>query len=154
MKTYKNMKTKEEILNLMFFERGSSISTQQSYTRTVNLFEKIIGLPLPEMLDIAETEEDKNISWKNRQLRKWIITYRKYVYENYKKSTAKSYLTLMISVFRHFEITVEKLPYFSTVSAIQPTPINPDLLVDRDILRLCINVKKPITQSSSIIHVF
>lgn len=99
------------------------------------------------MLDIAETEEDKNISWKNRQLRKWIITYRKYVYENYKKSTAKSYLTLMISVFRHFEITVEKLPYFSTVSAIQPTPINPDLLVDRDILRLCINVKNPLLKA-------
>ena len=130
------MKTKDEILSLLFFERGSSDSTRKSYTRTVNVFEKVTGLTLPEMLTIAEDQEDNNVSWKNRDLRTWLITYRKYVYENYKKRTAKSYLTLVISVFRHFEITVEKLPYFSTVSATPSIPINPDLLVDRDVLRL------------------
>ena len=59
------MKTKTEILSLLFFERGSSQSTQKSYTRTINLFEKVIGLTLPEMLHIAETQEDNNVSWKN-----------------------------------------------------------------------------------------
>ena len=66
---------------------------------------------------------------------------------NYKKKTAKSYLTLLISVFRHFEITVERLPYFSTVSAIESTPIDPDLLVDREILKLCIGVKNPLLKA-------
>ena len=141
------MKTKDEILSLLFFERGSSDSTQKSYTRTVNVFEKVIGLTLPEMLTIAESQEDENISWKNRDLRRWLITYRKYVYEHYKKRTAKSYLTLVISVFRHFEITVEKLPYFSTVSATPSVPINPDLLVDRDVLRLCIGVGNPLLKA-------
>ena len=141
------MKTKTEILSLLFFERGSSQSTQKSYTRTINLFEKVIGLTLPEMLSIAEDQEDNNVSWKNRDLRRWLITYRKYVYEHYKKRTAKSYMTLVISVFRHFEITVEKLPYFSTVGAIQSTPINPDLLVDRDVLRMCINTGNPLLRA-------
>ena len=147
MKIKYNMKTKDEILSLLFFERGSSDSTQKSYTRTINLFEKVINLTLPEMLDIAESQEDENISWKNRDLRKWLITYRKYVYENYKKRTAKSYLTLVVSVFRHFEITVEKLPYFSTVSATPSVPIDPDLLVDRDVLRMCINVGNPLLRA-------
>jgi integrase len=147
MKTKYNMKTKEEILSLLFFERGSSDSTRKSYTRTVNVFEKVTGLTLPEMLTIAEDQEDNNVSWKNRDLRTWLITYRKYVYENYKKRTAKSYLTLVISVFRHFEITVEKLPYFSTVSATPSIPINPDLLVDRDVLRLCIGVGNPLLKA-------
>ena len=147
MKTKYNMKTKEEILSLLFFERGSSDSTQKSYTRTVNVFEKVTGLTLPEMLTIAESQEDNNVSWKNRDLRKWLITYRKYVYENYKKRTAKSYLTLVVSVFRHFEITVEKLPYFSTVSATPSIPIDPDLLVDRDVLRMCINVGNPLLRA-------
>jgi integrase len=50
-------------------------------------------------------------------------------------------------VFRHFEITVEKLPYFSTVSATPSIPINPDLLVDRDVLRLCIGVGNPLLKA-------
>lgn len=147
MYKYKNMKTKDEILRQMFFERGSRESTQKSYHTAIKRFENLIGLSLPEMMKIAETEEDNNIAWKRRHLRKWIIKYRTNVYDELTKTTAKSYLTLVISVFRHFEITVEKLPYFSTVSANQPIPINPELLVDKDILKLCINVKDPLLKA-------
>ena len=127
MKT-NNMKTTDEILDQLFHERNSSPRTQETYTRCTHYFEEIIGEPLPTILNIAETEEENNISWKNSSLRKWLIQYRKWCYETYKKSTAETYYIPILTIFRHFEITVNRLPYFSTKHTQRPTPINPDLI--------------------------
>lgn len=143
----KYMKTTKEILNQMFTERNSSTKTKETYKRSINYLEKTISKTLPEMLNTAETEEENNISWKNSSLRKWLITYRKWCYTTYKKTTAETYFIAAITTFRHFEITVNKLPYFSTKKVAKPTPINPDLLVDRDVLRLCIGVNNPILKA-------
>ena len=126
------------LLNRMFKERNSSESTRITYWRSVNFFEDLTGKGIIEMLEIAETEEENNIRWKNCHLRKWLIKYREWCYKKYKIRTAKLYVTAIITLFRHYEVTVEHLPYYSTTNAKPSIPINPDLMVDRDILKLCI----------------
>lgn len=147
---YKNM-DKYHILQNLFQERNTSEGTQKIYWRSVNYFEKINHKKITECLQIAEKEEEKNIRWKNCSLRKWLIQYRKWVYETYKTSTARTYMTMIKTVFRHYDITIEKLPYFSTKQSNQSIPINPDELVDREILKLCIETNNPLLKAITLL---
>ena len=131
----------------MFRERNSAESTQTTYWRSVNYFEKLTGQDIITLLEIAETQEENNIRWKNCNLRQWLIEYREWCYKNYKIPTAKLYLTAIITLFRHYEITVEHLPYYSTKKGQNSIPINPDQLVDREILRLCIDTSNPLLRA-------
>jgi integrase len=75
------------------------------------------------------------------------MEYRRYCYTTYKKSTAETYYLPILTIFRHFEITINRLPYFSTKQTLQPTPIDPDLMVDRNVLRLVINTRNPLLKA-------
>ena len=123
------------ILEQLFTERNSSPSTRTTYTRSCRYYENITGHTIQECLDIADDEEYNNIRWKNTQTRQWILTYREWLYNKYNISTAQLYLTAIITIYRHFEITIPPLPYFSKKGLKHSTPINYDDLPDRDLLR-------------------
>lgn len=142
---------KYAILQTLFQERNTSEGTQRIYWRSVNYFENITNKTITECLKIAEQEEENNIRWKNCSLRKWLIQYRKWVYEKYKVSTARTYMTMIKTVFHHYDITIEALPYFSTKQSKQSIPINPDNLVDRDILKLCIETNNPLLKAITLL---
>ena len=139
--------SKVQTLQKFFQERNSSDSTKTTYWRSVNYFEDVNDIEITKALQIAETEEDNNIRWKNTQLREWLIKYREWCYNNYKKASAQLYLTAITTLFRHYDITVEKLPYYNIQRAEQSIPINPDELVDRDVLRLCIETNNPLLKA-------
>ena len=140
------MKT-DEILEKFFHERNSSQSTITTYTRVVGIYEKFTGETLPNLLNIADDEEYNNIRWKNTDTRRYIITFREYLYGKYNVSTAKLYLTAIITIYRHFEITIPPLPYYSTKHARRTEPLLPEQLLDRDILRECIQISSPVVKS-------
>ena len=141
------MKTKEEILSQFFHERNSSQSTISNYTRGINHFEKYTGKTLPELLNIADQEETNNIAWKNSTLRPLLINYRIYLFDKYMKKTAELYLMSVLTVFRHFEINIPKLPYFSMTNVKRPTPILPGQLPDRELLKQIIEIKNPLLKA-------
>ena len=122
------------ILEQFFTERNSSQSTQVTYTRSCKYYEKLTGHSIKECLDIADDEEYNNIRWKNTQTRQWILTYREWLYSKYNVSTAQLYLTAILTIYRHFEITIPPLPYFSKKGLRHSTPINYDDLPDRELL--------------------
>ena len=80
------------ILEQFFTERNSSPSTQTTYTRSIRYYETLTGHTIQECLDIADDEEYNNIRWKNTQTRKWILSYREWLYSKYNVSTAQLYL--------------------------------------------------------------
>ena len=137
-----------ELLHQLFTERNSSKSTQENYKRAVKYFEKHTQKTLPEIMKIAE-EEEKNptLSWKDSYLRKQIITFRTYLYENYKKNTATTYFNKILAIFRHFGITIYQLPYFST-KHLPETQIFPEDLPDRELIRKCIEIKNPLLKAA------
>ena len=140
------MKT-DEILERFFHERNSSPSTITTYTRVVGIYEKFTNETLPNLLNIADDEEYHNIRWKNTDTRRYIINFREYLYGKYNVSTAKLYLTAIITIYRHFEITIPPLPYYSTKHARRTEPLLPEQLLDRDILRECITISSPVVKS-------
>ena len=141
------MKNTEMLLEQFFHERNSSPSTITTYTRVVRLYEEFTGKPLNELVDMADNEEYNNIRWKNTDTRRYILEYREYLFNKYNVSTAQLYLTAIITIYRHFEITIPPLPYYSTKHARKTEPLRYDQLLDRDILRECIQISSPVVQS-------
>lgn len=135
------------ILEQLFHERNSSKSTQVTYTRSCRYYETLTGHTIKECLDIADDEEYNNIRWKNTQTRKWILEYREWCYENYNVSTAQLYLTAILTIYRHFEITIPPLPYFSKKGLRRTPPINYNDLPDRELLSECLQVGTPLTRA-------
>lgn len=138
----KNMKSTAEILNEIFRERNSSQNTQRAYIRSVNQFEIYFQQHLGEIIHLAETEEDQGIPWRKSSLRKYLIEFRSYLYDKYKSKTAKLYLTLIISIFRHYEFVVPKLPRFS--EDIEVISILPEDIPDREMLQKCLDISPPL----------
>ena len=136
-----------DIINQFCKERNSSKNTLYSYRQSIRLFETQTQQEIYSILYLAELEQEKKIPWKHQTIRKQLINFRAYLYENYKKNTAHIHLTRVKAFLQHYEIEIGKLPYYSTKKAEPSIPINPDLMVDRDILRLCINVKNPLLKA-------
>ena len=143
---YKNMNT-EQILNQIFHERNISERTCKAYIISMRYFENITCETLPTMLNIAETEEENNIRWKNCQLRKWLIQYRDWLSKKYKLKTLNLYLSTIIIVFRHHDITVEQLPYFSTKTVKQSEYIYPEDLPTKKIIKDAISMTSPLLRA-------
>ena len=135
------------ILEQFFTERNSSESTRKTYARSCRYYEKHTGHTMQECLDIADDEEYNNIRWKNTQTREWLLTYREWLYKEYNVSTAQLYLTAIITMYRHFEITIPPLPYFSKKGLRHSAPINYDDLPDRDLLREVLQGVSPLVRS-------
>ena len=135
------------ILEQFFKERNSSENTIRTYTRSVKYYEKLTQHTIKECLDIADDEEYNNIRWKNTQTRKWILSYREWLYNEYNVSTAQLYLTAIMTIYRHFEITIPPLPYYSTKNVKRTPPINYDDLPDRQILSECLQIGSPLVRS-------
>ena len=135
------------ILEQFFTERNSSHSTQITYTRSVGYYEKLTGHTIKECLDIADDEEYNNIRWKNTKTREWILAYREWLYSKYNVSTAQLYLTAIMTIYRHFEITIPPLPYYSIKDVRKTAPINYNDLPDRQILSECLQVASPLVRS-------
>lgn len=143
----KYMKTTPEILSQVYTERRSSESTQRSYTRAVRFFEEHTGKKLGELLTIADQEETQNIHWKNSTLKPLLISYRAWLYDNYKEKTANLYFTAITTIFRHFEIVIGPLPYFSRKNINKSTPIRPGELPDRELLTEIIGMVGPLLKA-------
>lgn len=129
------MKT-ERLLENMFIEKNLKQSTKNGYKRAVEHFEKHTQQSLHETLTQAEKEETQ---WKKSTLRTNLISFRREMYETYKKDTAKGYYGKIISLLNYYEINIGKLP-----------PINmgndnrlkdSSELPSQETLKLCIELK-------------
>lgn len=101
-------------LNQFFIEKDLADSTKELYSACVNLYEKVIGKSLNELIQEADSEEEQGIRWKHRKIKGNLITYRNYLYANKSEGTASRYLSCLKTVYRHFEIEIQPLPSFNS----------------------------------------
>lgn len=59
-----------ELINQIAMERELSQNTKSLYNIALNSYSTFLGKTLEELLEEAETEEDKGIRWKRRTLKK------------------------------------------------------------------------------------
>ena len=135
------------IINQMFTERNSSTKTKETYLRSIKYYETLTGHTIEELIQIADHEETQNIRWKNTMTREWLLKYRDHLYHKYNISTAQLYLTAILTTYRHHEITIPTLPYYSTKGLQRTPPINYNDLPDRELLTECLTISTPLVRS-------
>lgn len=130
----------DNIIDTFFKQRNSSENTEIRYRIYFKKYETFTGHTMAELIQIAEHEENNNIRWKNTRTREWILGYREHIYNNYCLSTAKSQITPILTFYRHFEIEIPKLPYYSEKQMYKYPPLMYDDLPDREILSRAIEL--------------
>ncbi|MCF0225826.1 MAG: site-specific integrase, partial [Methanobrevibacter sp.] len=82
-----NMKNQELIKEFQNIRRltQSSINT---YNTVFKMYSEYNEKTLYELLEEAEQEEEQGVRWKHRKLKKRLIEFRGYLYDNYLKNSA------------------------------------------------------------------
>ena len=99
-----------DILTRFMDERGLSDNTRKLYRSAIKQYTEFYSLSLEELVEEADMEEDERVRWKNRKLRKRLIDFRNYLYDNMIVSTARIYFNCVKAVYRHYEIEINQLP--------------------------------------------
>lgn len=138
------MKTDQELLDHIQKTRNISDNTLTSYKIYINEYSKVNhNMLMVNLIKEAETEEEKGIRWKNRKIKQRLLEYRAYLYDKHAYSTAKVRFSKILTVYRHFDIELHKLPPISTKNDTTEHISFTDL-PDHDIIKEALQISKPL----------
>ena len=123
-----------------FNQRGTGKTTKKLYSLHIKNYEEFTEYDIVKLLNIAEKEENDNIRWKNTDTRRFLLNYREHLYSKHSVGTAKTYFSSILTFYRHFEIEIPQLPYFSTKNTFHYQQISYDKLPDREVLQQALNI--------------
>ena len=112
----------DELISQICRERHHTESSKFRFLRAGKLYSEYNKLSLEELLKEAEEEEEQGIRWKKRTLRRRLIDFREYAHTQVLSSSAKMYFQTVLSIYRHFEIEIHDLPFFSDKNLKQNPP--------------------------------
>lgn len=135
------------ILEEIHLAKNHSTSTKNVYLVGAEKYCTYFEMTLPELLQEAEREEDQQIKWKHRTLKKRLIEYRHFLMENYLKNTVDIYFRVVLSIYNYFEIEIGKLPGVDHRSFNNPTPITFKDLPDKDVIRAALEISNPVMKA-------
>ena len=140
------MKDDAELINYFSKTRKLQKSTYLSYKTYIKQYTEFNQKTMIELLQEAEDEEEQGIRWKHRTLRKRLIEFRAYLYDNYAYSTAKSRFSKLLAFYKHFEIEIHQLPKISTINA-DKTHMGFKDLPDKHIIKKALKVANPVMRA-------
>ena len=103
-------------------------------------------MSMVELLQEAEAEEEAGIRWKHRTLKKRLIEYRAYLYDNYAYSSARSRISKIMAFYKHFEIEIHPLPKIAEIN-VEKTHMGFKDLPDREIIKKALKISDPVTRA-------
>lgn len=106
------MKCKEnnEVIHEIIKMKNLRPNTIKNYNTSIDSYTDFLNKNIKELIHEAIDEEEKNISWRNRKLRKYLIQYKEYLNSKYRKGTAKKYYTTVCAVYRAYEVEINQIP--------------------------------------------
>lgn len=140
------MKTDDELIAYFSKTRKLHPNTERSYRTYIKQYSEYNNMSMVELLQEAEDEEEKGIRWKRRTLKKRLIEFRAFLYENYAYETAKTRFGKLLAFYRHFEIEIHQLPKIATINA-EKTHMGFKDLPDKDIIKKALKISKPIMRA-------
>ena len=141
------MENDESIIEYYAESRNLHPETKRNYTTYLRQYKEYFNLTLKELLDEAETEEEKGIRWKHRTLKKRLIDYRIHLYNTYAIATAKSRFSKIQAFYRHFDIEIHQLPRFSVKNLEKLPPTNYASLPDKEVIRAAVDIATPVMKA-------
>ena len=137
----------QEIIDEIAIERNIKESTKDKYKIVLNHYSKFCGMTLRELLDEAEDEEEQRIRKKKRKIKRRLIDYRKFLFDNMLISTAKAYLSLVKTFYTHYEIELPILPKLNTLNVNDVEPLKYSDLLTKEIIKQVLDKGKPIMRA-------
>ena len=89
---------------------------------------------MTSLLKEADYEEDKRVRWKHRKLKKRLIDFRMFLYDNLAYSTATNRFGKLLTFYRHYDIEIHPLPYIS-LKNVEVNDLNYKDLLTADIIQ-------------------
>ena len=141
------MKSDAELLEYLQKTRNISDNTLTSYKTYIKEYSKVNhNMFMVNLIKEAEQEEDEGIRWKHRKIKQRLMQYRAYLYDTHAYSTAKSRFGKILTVYRHFDIEIHKLPPINTRNDTTEHISFKDL-PDKEIINEAINISNPLMKA-------
>ena len=139
----------EELLQTLCLERNIMHSTMVRYRTIIHYYTISQGLPLYELIQEAENEEDQGIRLKNRTIKKRLIHHRNYLINtrNYSLVTVQKTMTGLRTIYNHFEIELPKLPQLNNKNVKKYETIYYNDLPTKDLIKKAVNHSKPLMKA-------
>lgn len=136
-----------ELLNSYCIERGLKYRTIQGYKDSLKKFTEFTGRSFVKSLKIYDQEEEKRVRWKYTTLKKDLLNFRNYLYNNLLGTTAKSHFSRLCTMIRHYEISILYLPRVNLKNVNSNPPVNYDDLLTLDELRSILKISNPLMKA-------
>lgn len=137
----------QEILNEFIKIRNLNSRTVYGYKNAIKLYTTFNNMSLVQLLKEAEDDEENGVRWKNRKLKKRLINFRLFLQENYLISTVKVHFQRILTIYRHFEIEIHKLPPINYKNTNKLRPIMFEDLPTKEIIKDAVNIANPIMKA-------
>ena len=134
------MKNDKELLTDFAKSRNlkqTTINVYKSYIKTYTQYQQ---KSLVDLIQEAEKEEEQGIRWKNRTLKKRLMNYRSYIYENYLVGSARIMFSKILTIYKHYDIEIHQLPNYSMKNVNQNKPITFKDLPDHEIIKKALDI--------------
>ncbi len=134
----------EEILQEFCHSRNHSPLTKNNYRSSIRIYTIFNQMSLYELLIEAEEEEIERLRWKEKTLRKRLINFRKYLLDNYLRSTALTHLKRITAIYSSYEIELQKLPYISSKQGKKSEATTYKDVPDKVVIKKALEISKPL----------
>ncbi|MDD6257423.1 site-specific integrase [Methanobrevibacter boviskoreani] len=135
------------MLNDFVNSRNLTKRTKYGYEDALKKYTNFHNESFINLLKEADFEEEKRIRWKNRKLKKRLLSFRSFLNENYMDTTAKVHFQRILTLYTHYEIEIYKLPSLSNKSLNSSVPINFEDLPTKEIIKEALNISSPVMKS-------
>ena len=140
-------KTDFELLNDFSTARNLKKITVKAYNTSMKLYSKFNNQTFVDLIDEAEYEENQSIRWKNRRLKERLLNFRNFLTLNYRKNYARVTLSRVLTIYKHYEIEIHKLPSQSSKNYNESTPVTFNDLPTKSIIKNAVNSTTPVMRA-------
>ena len=137
-----------ELIEEIHLVKNHSKGTRKVYRDAVKKYTDFCSMSLAELLEEAESEEDKGVRWKRRKLKTRLLKYRQFLLEKYCYNTAYSYFYPIIVIYKYYEIEILDLPKINKKGVKTAEPIQFRDLPDKEVIRKAINIAIPVMRAA------
>lgn len=138
-----NMKTDAELLEYFAKTRRIQPITLDSYKIFTKQYAELNGMTMCELIQEAEEEEEQGIRWAKRTLRKRLLEYRSFLYDNYSLATAKARFSKMKAFYKHFAIEIHDFPMIADINT-EKSHMRFQDLPTKSIIKKALKIAKPV----------
>lgn len=142
-----NFKSDLELLEDFSTNRNLKQISKKTYNTSINLYSNFNNIPFVDLLNEAESEETKQIRWKNRKLKQRLLKFRNFLTQNYQKNYSRITFSRIITIYRHYDIEVHDLPPQSSKNYNEPIPITFKDLPTKNIIKRALVVSNPVMRA-------